>query len=81
MPKVMPIYGTRPEAIKVAPIVKALEASDQFDCVVAVTGQHREMLTQVMSLFDLEADHDLPLAGFALNTIIAHVTTKPLVAR
>ncbi|MDO5503885.1 MAG: UDP-N-acetylglucosamine 2-epimerase (non-hydrolyzing), partial [Actinomycetia bacterium] len=50
MLKIMPIYGTRPEAIKVAPIVKALEASDRFDCVVAVTGQHREMLDQVNEL-------------------------------
>ncbi|MDN5573340.1 MAG: UDP-N-acetylglucosamine 2-epimerase (non-hydrolyzing), partial [Micrococcales bacterium] len=41
---VMPIYGTRPEAIKMAPIVKALQDSDEFQCVLTVTGQHREML-------------------------------------
>lgn len=59
MPKVMPIYGTRPEAIKVAPIVKALQADDRFECVVAVTGQHREMLDQVNELFGIVPDHDL----------------------
>nr|WP_276518968.1 UDP-N-acetylglucosamine 2-epimerase (non-hydrolyzing) [Micrococcus endophyticus] len=55
----MPIYGTRPEAIKVAPIVKALQADDRFECVVTVTGQHREMLDQVNELFGIVPDHDL----------------------
>ncbi|GHD01707.1 UDP-N-acetyl glucosamine 2-epimerase [Zhihengliuella salsuginis] len=55
----MPIYGTRPEAIKMAPIVKALEASDLFDSRVVVTGQHREMLDQVNELFDIAPDVDL----------------------
>ncbi|MEW1964012.1 UDP-N-acetylglucosamine 2-epimerase (non-hydrolyzing) [Micrococcus sp. NPDC078436] len=59
MKKIMPIYGTRPEAIKVAPIVKALQADDRFDCVVTVTGQHREMLDQVNELFGIVPDHDL----------------------
>ena len=59
MPKVMPIYGTRPEAIKVAPIVKALQADERFECVVTVTGQHREMLDQVNELFGIVPDHDL----------------------
>ncbi|MDY6054289.1 non-hydrolyzing UDP-N-acetylglucosamine 2-epimerase [Micrococcus sp.] len=57
--KVMPVYGTRPEAIKVAPIVKALAADERFECVVAVTGQHREMLDQVNELFGIVPDHDL----------------------
>ncbi|KUP27756.1 non-hydrolyzing UDP-N-acetylglucosamine 2-epimerase [Kocuria rhizophila] len=56
---IMPIYGTRPEAIKMAPIVKALQASPQFECVVTVTGQHREMLDQVNEIFDITPDHDL----------------------
>lgn len=57
--KIMPIYGTRPEAIKVAPIVKALQNSDVFDCVVTVTGQHREMLDQVNAIFEITPDYDL----------------------
>lgn len=59
MKKIMPIYGTRPEAIKVAPIVKALKEADEFECVVVVTGQHREMLDQVNELFGITPDYDL----------------------
>lgn len=59
MKKIMPIYGTRPEAIKVAPIVKALNEADEFECVVVVTGQHREMLDQVNELFGITPDYDL----------------------
>ncbi|MFJ4167924.1 non-hydrolyzing UDP-N-acetylglucosamine 2-epimerase [Paenarthrobacter sp. NPDC089714] len=59
MPSVMPIFGTRPEAIKMAPIVNALQNSAEFDCVVTVTGQHREMLDQVNDLFGIVPDHDL----------------------
>lgn len=57
----MPIYGTRPEAIKMAPIVAALSASSDFDCIVTVTGQHREMLDQVNELFGIVPDHDLDI--------------------
>ncbi|XNZ00924.1 non-hydrolyzing UDP-N-acetylglucosamine 2-epimerase [Micrococcus luteus] len=75
MKKIMPIYGTRPEAIKVAPIVKALEASDHFDCVVAVTGQHREMLDQVNELFGIVPAHDLNIIQprQTLNSIFAKI--------
>jgi UDP-N-acetylglucosamine 2-epimerase (non-hydrolysing) len=55
----MPIFGTRPEAIKMAPIVMALQESPDFDCIVTVTGQHREMLDQVNELFGIVPDHDL----------------------
>ncbi|XAS65967.1 UDP-N-acetylglucosamine 2-epimerase (non-hydrolyzing) [Micrococcaceae bacterium Sec5.7] len=59
MPSIMPIFGTRPEAIKMAPIVAALQRSELFECVVTVTGQHREMLDQVNELFGIVPDHDL----------------------
>ncbi len=60
MKKVMLIFGTRPEAIKMAPLVKALEAcGDEFKTVVAVTGQHRQMLDQVLKLFAITPDYDL----------------------
>lgn len=61
MPTIMPIFGTRPEAIKMAPIVAALQVSEQFDCVVTVTGQHREMLDQVNELFGIVPDYDLDI--------------------
>jgi UDP-N-acetylglucosamine 2-epimerase (non-hydrolysing) len=57
--RVLSIFGTRPEAIKMAPLALALAADARFDARVCVTGQHREMLDQVMRLFDLAADHDL----------------------
>lgn len=59
--KVMTVFGTRPEAIKFAPVVKALAASDRFRPIVAVTGQHREMLDQVMELFEIVPDVDLDI--------------------
>lgn len=57
--KVMSVFGTRPEAIKMAPLALALAADARFAARVCVTGQHREMLDQVMRLFGLRADHDL----------------------
>ncbi|NLC31634.1 MAG: UDP-N-acetylglucosamine 2-epimerase (non-hydrolyzing) [Candidatus Moranbacteria bacterium] len=59
--KVLSVFGTRPEAIKMAPLVKALEADAFFTSKVAVTAQHREMLDQVLSLFDISPDYDLNL--------------------
>ncbi|GAA1969483.1 UDP-N-acetylglucosamine 2-epimerase (non-hydrolyzing) [Nocardioides panacihumi] len=58
-PRVMVIYGTRPEAIKLAPVVRELQASPYVDVIVAVTGQHRAMLDQVNGLFDIVPDVDL----------------------
>ncbi|VVE17705.1 UDP-N-acetylglucosamine 2-epimerase [Pandoraea horticolens] len=57
--KVLSIFGTRPEAIKMAPLVTALDREASIDSVVCVTGQHRQMLDQVMSLFGLQAKYDL----------------------
>jgi UDP-N-acetylglucosamine 2-epimerase (non-hydrolysing) len=57
--KVMTIFGTRPEAIKMAPLVKELEQCDEIKSIVCVTAQHREMLDQVLELFDINPDFDL----------------------
>ncbi len=58
--KVMTIFGTRPEAIKMAPLVKELEAnSDKIESIVCVTAQHRQMLDQVLEIFDIKPDYDL----------------------
>ncbi len=59
--KVLSVFGTRPEAIKMAPLVKALAADTFFDSKVAVTAQHREMLDQVLELFEITPDYDLNL--------------------
>nr|WP_297347968.1 UDP-N-acetylglucosamine 2-epimerase (non-hydrolyzing) [uncultured Glaciecola sp.] len=61
MKKVLCVFGTRPEAIKMAPLVKALELDKRFDAKVCVTAQHREMLDQVLELFDIKPDYDLDL--------------------
>lgn len=58
---VLTIFGTRPEAIKMAPVVNALEASPHFSAKVCVTGQHREMLDYVLSLFSISPDFDLDI--------------------
>ena len=57
----MPVFGTRPEAIKMAPLVKVLENDPAIDCRVAVTAQHREMLDQVLQLFQITPAHDLDI--------------------
>lgn len=57
--KVMSIFGTRPEAIKMAPLVKELEARDGIESIVCVTAQHREMLDQVLDTFKIKPDYDL----------------------
>ncbi|RZA06386.1 MAG: UDP-N-acetylglucosamine 2-epimerase (non-hydrolyzing) [Moraxellaceae bacterium] len=59
--KVLSVFGTRPEAIKMAPLVKALEADAFFDAKVVVTAQHREMLDQVLELFEIKPTYDLNL--------------------
>ena len=78
MKKILTVFGTRPEAIKMAPLVHALAADDRFDAKVCVTAQHREMLDQVLELFEIQPDYDLNImkAGQTLND----VTTAILLA-
>ena len=59
--KVMTVFGTRPEAIKMAPLVKELEKNEKVESVVCVTAQHRQMLDQVLSIFDIKPDYDLDI--------------------
>lgn len=59
--KLLTVFGTRPEAIKMAPLARQLAADPQFEARLCVTAQHREMLDQVLDLFDLAPDHDLNL--------------------
>ena len=76
MKKVLLVFGTRPEAIKMAPLVKELERrADEFEIKVCVTGQHREMLDQVLSIFDIKPDYDLNIMkqGQDLYDITARV--------
>jgi UDP-N-acetylglucosamine 2-epimerase (non-hydrolysing) len=59
--RVMTVFGTRPEAIKLAPVIQQLEKDPRFKSIVVVTAQHREMLDQVLDLFKIKPDHDLNL--------------------
>ncbi len=73
--KVLTVFGTRPEAIKMAPLVHALATDVRFDAKVCVTAQHREMLDQVLELFEISPDYDLDLmkAGQTLNEVTSRI--------
>lgn len=75
MVKVMTIFGTRPEAIKMAPIVKELKARKEIECIVCVTAQHRQMLDQVLDIFQIVPDYDLDIMkeGQTLSDITSRV--------
>ena len=74
--KILVVFGTRPEAIKMAPVVKALKGEPSLEVKVCVTAQHRQMLDQVMDIFGLKADFDLNV--MAPNQTLADVTCKVL---
>ena len=74
--KVMTVFGTRPEAIKMAPLVKALENDPRFDSLITVTAQHREMLDQVLEIFDITPDYDLDI--MSTTQTLTNITTKIL---
>ena len=78
MKKVMLVFGTRPEAIKMCPLVKEFQKyPEQFETIVCVTGQHREMLDQVLNIFDVKPDYDLNIMkqGQDLYDVTARVLT------
>lgn len=78
MKTIMLVFGTRPEAIKMCPLVKEFQKyTDKFNTVVCVTGQHREMLDQVLSIFGVKPDYDLNIMkqGQDLTDVTARVLT------
>ena len=74
MRKILCIFGTRPEAIKMAPVIKAISNSAELECLVCVTAQQREMLDQVLELFAITPDYDLDL--MTQNQTLAEVTAR-----
>ncbi len=72
----MTVFGTRPEGIKMAPIVKELEKRDNIESVICITAQHREMLDQVLNLFNIEVDYDLNI--FKPGQSLTEITTRAL---
>ena len=76
MIKVMTIFGTRPEAIKMAPLVQELKNRKEIECIVCVTAQHREMLDQVLETFKITPDYDLNI--MKQGQTLADITTRAL---
>ena len=74
--KVMTIFGTRPEAIKMAPLVKELQKRKEIECIVCVTAQHREMLDQVLETFEITPDYDLNI--MKQGQTLGDITTRAL---
>ena len=74
--KVLFVFGTRPEGIKMAPIIKEIEKRKDLESYICVTGQHREMLDQVLEIFDIKPDYDLNI--FKKGQTLTEVTTKTL---
>ena len=74
--KVMSIFGTRPEAIKMAPLVRELQSNEHIESLVCLTGQHREMLDSVMDIFGLKANFDLNI--MEKRQTLSTITTKTL---
>lgn len=74
--KVVTIFGTRPEAVKMCPLVLQLKKTDEIECIVCLTGQHREMLDQVMDVFEIQADYNLDI--MRQNQTLASVTVDIL---
>lgn len=77
MIKVMTIFGTRPEAIKMAPLVKELQSRKEIECIVCVTAQHREMLDQVLETFNIKPDYDLNI--MKQGQTLVDITSKVLI--
>lgn len=77
MIKVMTIFGTRPEAIKMAPLIKELEKRKEIECIVCVTAQHREMLDQVLNIFNIKPDYDLNI--MKQGQTLSEITSKVLI--
>ncbi|WP_419725553.1 non-hydrolyzing UDP-N-acetylglucosamine 2-epimerase [Terrisporobacter petrolearius] len=74
--KVMTVFGTRPEAIKMAPLVKELESREEIDSIVCVTAQHRQMLDQVLDTFNIKPDYDLNI--MKPGQTLADITSRAL---
>lgn len=72
----MTVFGTRPEGIKMAPIIKELEKRPNIESIICITAQHREMLDQVLNLFDIKPDYDLNI--FKPGQTLTEITTRAL---
>lgn len=72
--KIMSVFGTRPEAIKMCPLIKEIQEHNKFESIVCVTAQHREMLDQVLDVFSVKPDYDLDI--MKPNQTLSQITTR-----
>ena len=79
--KVMTVFGTRPEAIKMAPLVKELQSREEIEQITCVTAQHRQMLDQVLETFQIKPEYDLDIMkqGQTLNDVVQRVLGLSLI--
>lgn len=77
MKKIMTVFGTRPEAIKMAPLVKELENDDELEPMIVVTAQHREMLDSVLKTFNIQPHYDLNI--MKENQTLSEVTSSAMI--
>ena len=75
--RVLLVFGTRPEAIKMAPVVKELKSREEIECIVCVTAQHRQMLDQVLNTFEIVPDYDLNI--MQQGQTLSGITSKALI--
>ena len=75
--KVVLVFGTRPEAIKMIPLVKELQGREEFETIVCVTAQHRQMLDQVLEIFDLTPEYDLDI--MCPNQTLSMITSNAMI--
>ena len=76
MVRVMTVFGTRPEAIKMAPLVKELDSRENIESIVCVTAQHRQMLDQVLDTFDIKPQYDLNI--MKQGQTLTEITTRAM---
>ncbi|RZH89972.1 UDP-N-acetylglucosamine 2-epimerase (non-hydrolyzing), partial [Staphylococcus aureus] len=78
MKKIMTVFGTRPEAVKMAPLIQALKHDDALEPIVVVTAQHREMLDSVLTSFHITPDYDLDIMkqGQSLSEITSRILSR-----
>ena len=76
--KILFVFGTRPEAIKMSPLIKAFEEDNRFEIKICITAQHREMLDQVLELFEIRPDFDLDIMqeSQTLTNITSSILTQ-----
>ena len=76
MKKILIIFGTRPEAIKMSPLIKTLKDDDEFKVITCTSGQHKELVYQVLDLFEISPDYDFELMSKTKSLSLSEISAK-----